>query len=100
VASGVKCGPHGDKKSKTKLSTGAGEGNGSRPESARGVCDGSPENHQVTLLSHETKTGGSAGSGCAEKLRCRRTRGGITGLASGGCGLWRRRGRAMKRSAA
>jgi hypothetical protein len=36
------------------------------------------------------------GSG-AEKLRCWRTRGGITGLASGGRGLRQRRGRAMKR---
>jgi hypothetical protein len=37
------------------------QGRGSQPESARGVCDGSPENHQVTWLSHKTKTGGSAG---------------------------------------
>jgi hypothetical protein len=47
VASRVKCGPHGGKKSKTK--------------SARGVCGGSPENCRVTWLSHKTKTGGSAG---------------------------------------
>jgi hypothetical protein len=39
------------------------------------------------------------GSGRAEKLRCRRTRGGIAGLASGGRGLRRRRDRAMKRNA-
>jgi hypothetical protein len=37
------------------------------------------------------------GSGRVEKLRCRRTRGGIAGLASGGCGLRLWRGRAMKR---
>jgi hypothetical protein len=36
------------------------QGNGSRPESARGVCGGSPENRRVTWLSHKTKTGGSA----------------------------------------
>jgi hypothetical protein len=78
------------------------QGSGSRLESARGVCDGSPENRRVTWLSHKTKTGGSAaetGSGRAEKLRCRRTRGGIAGLASGGRGLWQWRGRAMKRNA-
>jgi hypothetical protein len=39
------------------------------------------------------------GSGHVEKLRWRRTRGRITGLASGGRGLQRWRGRAMKRSA-
>jgi hypothetical protein len=37
------------------------QGSGSQPESARGVCGGSPENRRVTLLSHKTKTGGSAG---------------------------------------
>jgi hypothetical protein len=37
------------------------QGSGSRPESARGVCGGSPENLRVTWLSHKTKTGGSAG---------------------------------------
>jgi hypothetical protein len=61
VASGVKCGPHGSKKSKTKSSIGAGVGSGSQPESARGVCGGSPENRRVTWLRHKTKTGGSAG---------------------------------------
>jgi hypothetical protein len=39
------------------------------------------------------------GFGRAEKFRCRQTRGGIAGLASGGRGLRLRRGRAMKRSA-
>jgi hypothetical protein len=37
------------------------QGSGSRPECARGVCGGSPENRRVTWLSHKTKTGGSAG---------------------------------------
>jgi hypothetical protein len=38
------------------------------------------------------------GSGRAEKLRCRRMRGAIAGLGSGGRGLRQRRDRAMKRS--
>jgi hypothetical protein len=37
------------------------QGGGSRPESARGVCGGSPQYHQVTWLSHKVKTGGMAG---------------------------------------
>jgi hypothetical protein len=37
------------------------QGSGSQPESARGVCGGSPENRRVTWLSHKTKTGDSAG---------------------------------------
>jgi hypothetical protein len=37
------------------------QGSGSRPEFARGVCGGSPENRRVTWLGHKTKTGGSAG---------------------------------------
>jgi hypothetical protein len=37
------------------------QGSGSRPESARRVCGGSPENRRVTWLRHKTKTGGSAG---------------------------------------
>jgi hypothetical protein len=37
-------------------------------------------------------------SGRTGRLRCRRTRGGISGLASGGRGLRQRRGRVMKRS--
>jgi hypothetical protein len=51
--------------------------------------------HQKTvrLLGSATKPRPKArraetGSGRAEKLRCRRTRGGIAGLASGGRGLW------------
>jgi hypothetical protein len=45
------------------------QGSGSRPESAHGVCSGSPENHRVTWLSHKTKTGGSAGG---DGIRARR----------------------------
>jgi hypothetical protein len=45
------------------------QGSGSRPESARGVCGGSPENRQVTWLSHKTKTRGSAGG---DGIRARR----------------------------
>jgi hypothetical protein len=45
------------------------QGSGSRPESARGVCSGSSENHRVTWLSHKTKTGGSAGG---DGIRARR----------------------------
>jgi hypothetical protein len=37
------------------------QGSGSRPESAREVCCGSPENRWVNWLSHKTKTGGLAG---------------------------------------
>jgi hypothetical protein len=35
------------------------QGSGSRLESKRGVCGGSPQNLRVTWLSHKTKTGGS-----------------------------------------
>jgi hypothetical protein len=45
------------------------QGSGSQPESARGVCDGSPENCLVTWLSHKTKTGGSASG---DGIRARR----------------------------
>jgi hypothetical protein len=45
------------------------QGSGSRSESARGVCGGSPENRRVTWLSHKTKTGGSAGG---DGIRARR----------------------------
>jgi hypothetical protein len=45
------------------------QGSGSHPESARGVCGGSPENRQVTWLSHKTKTGDSAGG---DGIRARR----------------------------
>jgi hypothetical protein len=37
------------------------QGSGSQPESARGVCGGSPKNRRVTWLSHKIKTGGLAG---------------------------------------
>jgi hypothetical protein len=45
------------------------QGSGSRPESARGVCGGLPENCRVTRLSHKTKTRGSAGG---DGIRARR----------------------------
>jgi hypothetical protein len=72
------------------------QGSGSLPEPAHGVCGGSPENCRVTWLSHKTKTGGSAGGDeiwARRKHRCRRTRGGIAGLVSGGRGLRQRHGR-------
>jgi hypothetical protein len=78
------------------------QGSVSQPEFARGVCGDSPQNRQVTWLSHKTKTGGSAGG---DGIRARREasmpaeHGGIAGLASGGRGLRRRRDRAMKRRA-
>jgi hypothetical protein len=45
------------------------QGSGSRPESSRGVCSGSPQNRRVTWLSHKTKIGGSAGG---DGIRARR----------------------------
>jgi hypothetical protein len=45
------------------------QGSGSRPESACGVCGGSPENRRVTWLSHKTKTRGSAGGDGIRALR-------------------------------
>jgi hypothetical protein len=45
------------------------QGSGSRPEFARGVCGGSPQNHRVTWLSNKTKIGGSAGG---DVIRARR----------------------------
>jgi hypothetical protein len=72
------------------------QGSGSRPESARGVCGGSPENHRVTWLSLKSKTGSSVGG---DRIRARRE-------ASMLAVAWRdrrtcvgRRDRAMKRSA-
>jgi hypothetical protein len=61
------------------------QGSGSRPEFARGVCDGSPQNRRVTWLSHTTKTGGSAGGDGIRARReasKRRTRVGIARLVS------------------
>jgi hypothetical protein len=72
VANGVKCGPHGGKNNGTKswtvswlsLKTKVEPGlRGSRVMSGDwrrlhrfcGVCSGSPENHWVTRLSHETE---------------------------------------------
>jgi hypothetical protein len=45
------------------------QGSGSRPESAREVCGGSPHNHRVTWLNHKTKTESSAGG---DGIRVRR----------------------------
>jgi hypothetical protein len=45
------------------------QGSGSRLESARGVCCGSPQNRRVTWLSHKTKTWGSASR---DRIRARR----------------------------
>jgi hypothetical protein len=45
------------------------QGSGSLPESAHGVCGGSPQNRRVTWLSHKTKTGGSAGRDGIRALR-------------------------------
>jgi hypothetical protein len=45
------------------------QGSGSQPDSARGVCGSSLENHRVTWLRHKTKTGGSAGG---DGIRARR----------------------------
>jgi hypothetical protein len=44
-------------------------GSGSQPESACGVCGGSPQNRQVTWFSHKTKTGGSVGGDRIPALR-------------------------------
>jgi hypothetical protein len=79
------------------------QGSGSCPESARGVCGGSPKK-TVGLLGWATKQRPEArraetGSGLAEKLWYRRTHGGIAGRATGEHDLRWRRGRAMKRSA-
>jgi hypothetical protein len=64
------------------------QGNSSRPESARGVCGGSPQNHRVTWLSHKTKTGGSAGG---DRIRAHRD-------ASMPTGTWRDRGARVGRT--
>jgi hypothetical protein len=72
VTSGVKCEPHGGKKSgtkswmvswlslKTKVESGLRgsqvmSGDWQRLHRVRGVCSGSPENHWVTRLSHKTE---------------------------------------------
>jgi hypothetical protein len=72
VASGVKCGPHGGKNDKmksrtvswlshkTKIEPGLRgsqvmSGDLRRLHQVRGVCNGSPENHQVTRLSHKAE---------------------------------------------
>jgi hypothetical protein len=60
------------------------QGSGSQPKSARGVCSGSPQNGQVTWLSHKTKTGGSAGRNgiwARREASKRRTRVGIARIS-------------------
>jgi hypothetical protein len=64
------------------------QGSGSRPESARGVCGGSPKNRRVTWLSHKTKTGGSAGG---DGIRARRE-------ASMSADAWRDRRACVRRT--
>jgi hypothetical protein len=62
------------------------QGSGSRPESARGVCSGSPQNRLVTWLSHKTRPEArraETGSGCAEKLRSGGHTSGLQGLRRG-----------------
>jgi hypothetical protein len=75
------------------------QGSGPRPESARGVCGGSPQKCLVTWLSH--KTGGfTSGDGiwARREASMPEARGGIIGLGVGGRGLRQQRGRAMKRN--
>jgi hypothetical protein len=72
VASGVMCGPHGGKNSRTKSWTVSWlslktkvepvlrgsrvmSGDWRRLHQVRGGCSGSPENHWVTRLSHKTE---------------------------------------------
>jgi hypothetical protein len=85
---GIKCGPHGGKKSKMKSWQELVQGCDS-PESAHGVCGGSQQNRRVTWLSHKTKTGGSTdGDGIwARREASMPGNIGIAGLASGGRGL-------------
>jgi hypothetical protein len=66
------------------------QGSGSRPESARGVCSGSPENRRVTWLSHKTKIGGLAGG---HEIRARRE-------ASTSADVWRDHTACVGRTAA
>jgi hypothetical protein len=58
-----------DKKARRSRGQEPMQGSGSRPESARGVYGGSPENRRVTWLSHKTKIGGSTGR---DGIRARR----------------------------
>jgi hypothetical protein len=102
VASGVKCGPHGGKKSKTKSWIGVGAGQWL----TTGVCTRGlrrftpkPSGYLVEPQPRPKARWAETGSGRTKKLRCRWTRGGIAGLASGGRGLQQMRGCAMKRSA-
>jgi hypothetical protein len=62
------------------------QGSGSRPESARGVCGGSPQNCRVTWLSLKTKTGGSAGG---DRIQARARSFNVGGHVAGSHGLCR-----------
>jgi hypothetical protein len=70
VASGVKCGSYGGKKSRRSRRSEPMQSSSSQPKSAREVCGGSPQNRRVTWLSHKTKTGDSAGG---DGIRARRS---------------------------
>jgi hypothetical protein len=107
VASGVKCGPHGGKNDKmksrtiswlshkTKVEPGLRgsqvmSGDWRRLHQFRGVCGGSPENHQVTQLSHKAEAEDRAWLSGQNRLGVagrRKLRGG--GHASGSHGLRR-----------
>jgi hypothetical protein len=93
VASGVKCGPHGGKNSRTKswivswlsLKTKVEPGlRGSRVMSGdwrrlhrvREICSGSPENHWVTRLSHKIEAEDSRRR-CSHPDRFNRPRGAV-----------------------
>jgi hypothetical protein len=105
VASGVKCGPHGGKKSKTKSSTGAGEG---QRLTTRVYTRGSqrftrkPSGYLVEPQNQDRRLGGQRRDPAAP--RSFDVGGHVAGSQglhrpSGGRGLWQRRGHAMKRSA-
>jgi hypothetical protein len=64
------------------------QGSSSRPESARGVCGGSPENCWVTWLSQKTKTGGPEGG---DGIRARQE-------ASMSADVWRDRRACVRRT--
>jgi hypothetical protein len=69
VASGSSAGRMVKRKARRSRGQEPVQGSGSRLDSTRGVCGGSPQNHRVTWLSHKTKTGGSAGG---DRIRAHR----------------------------
>jgi hypothetical protein len=69
VAAGSSVGRMVARKARRSHGQGPVKGSGSRPEFARGVCDGSPQNRRVTWLSHKTKTRGLA---CGDRILARR----------------------------